>query len=47
MLLDLMPAFGSPDRLKLNVYAGGHMFYTRTDSRRAFRDDVKAMFEKR
>jgi carboxypeptidase C (cathepsin A) len=47
MLLDLMPAFGSPDRLKLNVYAGGHMFYSRTDSRRAFRDDVRAMFEKR
>ena len=47
MLLDLMPAFGSPDRLKFNVYAGGHMFYTRTESRRAFRDDVKAMFEKR
>jgi carboxypeptidase C (cathepsin A) len=47
MLLDLMPAFGSPDRLKLHVYQGGHMFYTREDSRRAFRNDVKAMFEKR
>jgi carboxypeptidase C (cathepsin A) len=47
MLLDLMPDFGSSERLKLNVYPGGHMFYTREESRRAFRNDVKAMFEKR
>ena len=44
MLLDQLPAYGSADRLKLVVYAGGHMFYNRDASRRAFRDDAEAMF---
>jgi len=44
MLLDQLPAYGSADRLKLAVYAGGHMFYNRDASRRAFRDDAEAMF---
>lgn len=43
LLLDQMPVFGSPDRVKLAVYAGGHMFYNRDASRRALRDDVEAM----
>jgi carboxypeptidase C (cathepsin A) len=44
MLLDQLPAYGSADRLKLAVYAGGHMFYNRDASRRAFRDDAEALF---
>ncbi len=44
LLLDQLPAYGSADRLKLAVYAGGHMFYNRDGSRRAFRDNAEAMF---
>jgi carboxypeptidase C (cathepsin A) len=44
LLLDQLPAYGSPDRVKLSVYAGGHMFYNRDASRKALRDDAAAMF---
>ncbi len=44
MLLDQMPVYGSADRLKLSVYPGGHMFYTRPDSRNAFHDDAADLF---
>ena len=44
LILDQMPVFGSPDRLRLAVYGGGHMFYTRDVSRRAFRADVHKLF---
>ena len=44
LILDQMPVFGSADRLKLTVYGGGHMFYSRDVSRRAFRDDVQALY---
>jgi carboxypeptidase C (cathepsin A) len=44
LILDQMPVFGSADRLKLMVYGGGHMFYTRDASRRAFRADVQALY---
>jgi carboxypeptidase C (cathepsin A) len=44
LLLDQLPAYGSADRLKLAVYAGGHMFYSRDVSRRAFHDDAAALF---
>jgi carboxypeptidase C (cathepsin A) len=44
LILDQMPVFGSADRLKLTVYGGGHMFYTREASRRAFREDVRTMY---
>ena len=32
-------------RLRQVTYAGGHMFYTRPDSRRAFREDAHALRE--
>ena len=35
---------GSADRLKLAVYAGGHMFYSHEASRRALRDDAETMY---
>jgi carboxypeptidase C (cathepsin A) len=40
-----MPAFGSPARVKLVVYPGGHMFYSRDASRQAFRDEVQALMK--
>jgi carboxypeptidase C (cathepsin A) len=39
LLIDQLPTFGDPDRLRLAVHPGGHMFYLRGDSRAAFRDD--------
>jgi carboxypeptidase C (cathepsin A) len=44
MILDQMPAFATPERLKLAVYGGGHMFYSRDASRRALRDDAIALY---
>jgi len=44
MILDQLPAFASPERLKLSVYGGGHMFYSRDASRRAFREDARALY---
>jgi len=41
--LDQVPAYGVADRLKLVVYPGGHMFYTRDASRAALRSEAKAM----
>jgi carboxypeptidase C (cathepsin A) len=44
MIVDQFPPFASPDRLKLSVYGGGHMFYTRAASRRALRDDALQLY---
>jgi len=44
LILEQLPVFGSADRLKLTVYGGGHMFYTRDASRRAFRADIQALY---
>ncbi|MBV9971093.1 MAG: peptidase S10 [Xanthobacteraceae bacterium] len=44
MTLDQLPLYGAADRVKLSVYGGGHMFYTRDGSRRALRDDARAMY---
>jgi carboxypeptidase C (cathepsin A) len=41
ILLDQLPAYGTPDRVKLVVYPGGHMFYTRDAARKAFRDEAE------
>ncbi len=45
MVLDQIPAYGSADRLRFEVYPGGHMFYSRDDSRKKFRDDVRGLIE--
>lgn len=42
ILLAQLPDFGG-DRVRLTTYPGGHMFYSREASRRAFRDEVAAM----
>ncbi len=44
LILDQMPAFATPERLKLAVYGGGHMYYTRDASRRALRDDAERLY---
>ncbi len=44
LLIDQMPAYGPEPRLTLAVYPGGHMFYSRPDSRAAFRRDAEALF---
>jgi carboxypeptidase C (cathepsin A) len=46
ILLDqLPPTYATPDRVKFVVLPGGHMFYSRDDSRKAFRDDVEALMK--
>jgi carboxypeptidase C (cathepsin A) len=44
MIVDQLPAFATPERLKLSVYGGGHMFYSREASRRALREDAAALY---
>ena len=45
ILLDQLPSFAGPPRAKLVVYPGGHMFYSRDASRKAFRDEVQALMK--
>jgi carboxypeptidase C (cathepsin A) len=45
ILLDQLPAYASPERVKLMVYPGGHMFYSRDASRRAFRAEAEALMK--
>jgi carboxypeptidase C (cathepsin A) len=43
LMLRQIPALGAPDRIRLMVYPGGHMFYTQPASRAAFRDDARRL----
>lgn len=47
LLLEQLPAYAdkTPGRVSLRLFPGGHMHYTRDGSRRALRDDVKAVIE--
>jgi carboxypeptidase C (cathepsin A) len=45
IILDQLPAFASPNRVKLVVLPGGHMFYSRDASRQAFRREVEALMK--
>jgi hypothetical protein len=38
-----LPTFATPPRVKLVVYPGGHMFYSRDGSRQALRTEVEAL----
>ncbi len=40
LIMAQMPQFGRPDRVRLHMYEGGHMFYSRTDSGAALRRDI-------
>jgi carboxypeptidase C (cathepsin A) len=44
LILDQLPPYGSTERLKLAVYGGGHMYYSRDASRRALRADAEALY---
>lgn len=44
LILAQLPVYGSPQRAQLNVYGGGHMFYSRDDSRRELRRDAEALY---
>ncbi|CAL76799.1 putative Peptidase S10, serine carboxypeptidase; putative signal peptide [Bradyrhizobium sp. ORS 278] len=45
IVLDQLPAFAQPPRVKLVVYPGGHMFYSRDDARKAFRGEAEALMK--
>lgn len=45
MLIDQIPPMGDPDRLKLAVYGGGHMFYALDQSRAALHKDALQVIE--
>lgn len=47
LVLDQIPDFGAPGRLVLQVYGGGHMHYSRDDSRKALREDARRLVEGR
>jgi carboxypeptidase C (cathepsin A) len=46
LIIDQMPSFGVTQRVNLNLYAGGHMFYSRGESAQEFRRDAMAMYSK-
>ncbi len=46
LVLDQLPAHGDVQRVKAVVYPGGHMFYTRDASRKAFREDALHLMER-
>ncbi|MGY4473368.1 carboxypeptidase C (cathepsin A) [Bradyrhizobium sp. USDA 3364] len=45
IVLDQLPPFASTPRVKLVVFPGGHMFYSRDASRHAFRAEVEALMK--
>ncbi|WP_377828229.1 S10 family peptidase [Bradyrhizobium lupini] len=45
IVLDQLPPFASAPRVKLVVYPGGHMFYSRDGSRHAFRAEAEAIMK--
>jgi carboxypeptidase C (cathepsin A) len=46
LTVDQMPVMGDPTRVSVHEFPGGHMFYTRNDSRAALRKDVMDMYSK-
>ena len=44
LIVDQMPAYGVANRVRINRYPGGHMFYSRPDSSAAFRRDAMALY---
>ena len=44
LIVDQMPQFGAAERVRLRVYPGGHMFYSRPDSGAAFKRDARAVY---
>jgi carboxypeptidase C (cathepsin A) len=44
LTVDQLPEMGDPTRVQVREYPGGHMFYSRPDSRASFKKDVQALF---
>jgi carboxypeptidase C (cathepsin A) len=44
LVIDQMPISGDASRVKLAIYPGGHMFYSRPASQASFRADVMQVF---
>ena len=44
LIVDQMPATGMAERVRVSVYPGGHMFYSRPDSGAAFKRDARAIY---
>jgi carboxypeptidase C (cathepsin A) len=44
LIADQMPVMGGAKRVQVKEYAGGHMFYSRSDSQLALRKDVMRMY---
>ena len=46
LIVSQMPGFGQAQRVKVAVYPGGHMFYSRPASAAAFKADAKALYQR-
>ena len=46
LVVDQLPTFGGTAKVKLSVYPGGHMFYSRSASAAAFKADARAVYSK-
>ncbi len=46
LTVDQMPVMGDPTRVSVHEYPGGHMFYTRAESREELRKDAMEMYGK-
>ena len=44
LIIDQMPSFGTAERVKLALFAGGHMFYSRPASAAQFRETARAIY---
>ncbi len=47
LILDQIPEFAVPERVRLAIYPGGHMFYTDDASRAALREASRVIIEQR
>ena len=47
LIVSQMPDFGVENRVRLHMYPGGHMFYSRSDSGAMMRQDVMASYRAR
>ena len=44
LVINQMPSFGQTQRVKLAIYPGGHMFYSRQSSGAAFKADAEQLY---
>jgi carboxypeptidase C (cathepsin A) len=46
LVIDQLPTFGGTAKVRLSVYPGGHMFYSRAASASAFKADARTLYAK-